>query len=208
MQVEAGFDRETGDRQPVGSGGGALARHGTLTNFRHRLWVSRGRREAGTLTWRPVPVHRLNAKKWCCALDNQNRVMSEMGGLVYLQRNDTDLMWKDWRRHPHASVVMDLGSDGLSGSNALMYMFLLSLTRIDDFAHGCNCDIRVMLKAVKYWSFWLLMMVCFNVVWGPDHDEGRLHQTRDTMQHLYETETHISCVLFKSMASDIHKEML
>lgn len=213
-EVERTFDvvgpqasQEAGQRKEV-------IGKGLACNLRHRLWLQRGRKKAGAETWRPRPTFRIAARRWAAALDNVVRVNTELEGLrafcPFLKDDGTrDAIWEDssWRQWRHLLVAMDLGSDGLTASNYLLYDQKLCMQRVDDFSHGGNCDVRVMLKGCGYWSYWLLQMVSFNTPFGPHQDNMRRTEIKEQMELAYQDENCESCVLFSGMAAALIEEL-
>ena len=62
-------------------------------------------------------------------------VQSHINGLAHFRYTAEDPKWKaeNWRAWPHVNLSMDLGPDGLCGSNAMMFHWLLNLTRYSFF---------------------------------------------------------------------------
>ena len=133
-------------------------------------------------------------------LDNQFLGSTEVGGLVFFQipKSLSSEGWSDWRRWPHFAAAMDLGGDGLSGSNAFEHFFFLCFSRWPDFAHGANRDIDGLLKALGLSGFIICMMVTWNSEFGPDKEHGRRQQRKECLLTYMSMNTPESAVLFKA----------
>ena len=126
---------------------------------RHRAWMERYTGGVRTGSWRPQVFHRKSAKKWLLMTDNQMKVSISTvpAGWAFFQPNPELPCWQHWSTWPWIGVSRDLGSDGLAASMALLYKYKVNTTFFDDFSHGANCDLKVCLKAVGLFQFWLLM---------------------------------------------------
>ncbi|CAK0797975.1 unnamed protein product [Prorocentrum cordatum] len=182
---------------------------GTMRANCHRAWLQRGRHQKGQ-SWRPAVLHRAAAASWCTALDNAMKHVTETDGLSYLRPDASD-KWHDanWRNWPHMSLPMDLGPDGMAGCNALLYKWKLNLTRIDEFSHGSNNDLKVYLKEIGMWDLAILLFIHFNVPFGPGKEGDRYrHLERvDTMRKIYDEETYRSVPCFQHYCNNIVQEM-
>ena len=177
---------------------------------RHKAWISRYHGGARVGSWRPVQLNRCGAKRWLANLDCQLRlqVATSPSGWKYFQYDASLPCWSHWSRWPWCGVAMDLGSDGLAASSALLHLYDCNNTRFDDFSHGANNDLKVTLKACGLFSFWLVCMISWNLPYGHDQDEQRRRQLRECMAHVYETETFESCVLFKEWSAQMLGEWI
>ena len=72
-----------------------------------------------------------------------------------------------WREWPHMNVGHDLGSDGLTGSSALLDKFDCNITRWPDFDHGLQRALVASLKSVYQYDLWVLLAVSWNFKHGP-----------------------------------------
>ena len=172
---------------------------------RHKAWISRYHGGARVGSWRPVQLNRCGAKRWLVNVDGQLRlqVATSPSGWKYFQYDASLPCWSHWSRWPWCGVAMDLGSDGLAASSALLHLYDCNITRFDDFSHGANNDLKVTLKACGLFSFWLVCMISWNLPYGHDQDEQRRRQLRECMAHVYEAETFESCVLFKEWSAQM-----
>lgn len=122
-QVDRAFDDEALVVPSGGSGAQNRKRaapvRATSVAKRQRLWMTTytGGTRVET-SWRPVQLRRVSSKRWMAALDNQLLVSSHCSGLRHFACG-VGPDWGDWRRWPHLTIVLDAGSDGLSGSFAL-----------------------------------------------------------------------------------------
>ena len=176
---------------------------------RHKLWLQPAGKRAnlGSGSMRPMTIHRCGAKRYLQNMDNQIRVMTQHSGLVFLVRKPADPLWLDWRTWPELTIVHDLGSDGNTAYHAAAYKLQLNLIRIGDFAHGGNCDFFNALKATNLFQFWLLFLIVLNVPFGPDDDQGRLHQFREVLKHVFSTRTPSTTPVFQEFSTNMVKEL-
>lgn len=81
---------------------------------------------------------------------------------------------------------MDLGADGNSGYHALERYWSLNCDMYNDQSHGACCDWDGMLKSVGAKTMWILMVVSWNMPFGPRKGgDLRLHQLRSCLQDFY-----------------------
>ena len=145
-------------------------------------WLKRGSKQDAGESWRPKEQYRLSAKRWACHIDNQLQVTGGVDGLKHFRWLADAEMWKDanWRQWRHLSISMDLGSDGVAAMHALMFHFLICIWMMPDPSHGCNRDVDLAICHLGLKPFWLLMMVCWNLPFGPDKDHYRFHQLKES----------------------------
>ena len=159
---------------------------------RHKSWLSRERGGQGHKdAWRPKKRFRISAEKWIVAVDKQLQVSTGFGGLSFILPKWDLPLWarSNWRKWPHAGGVLDQGGDGLSGAHALLYKPTLHLcfTPWYDWTHGGQRDCDVGFKAVGHYSTKLLFLVIFNMMQGPDKEEGmRFQQLQECLEHMIE----------------------
>ena len=125
----------------------------------------------------------MSAQRWVSHLDNQLRVATGWGGLVFFQRRPSSAVWKEsnWRRWPALVVSMDLGSDGNSAYHDLERKGGLFIDQIGDLSHAANRDTILALRSSGMFEWYLLMMTSWNLPWGPDRDSLRAHQLQTSM---------------------------
>ena len=174
--------------------------------FRHRQFLLRSADLTGR-GMRPAPVYRAAAKRWCMNLDNGIRVGTVWPGLSLFQKS-MDPRWDDWRSWPCLLVPMDLGSDGNCGIHALMYReeWRLNVIQLPDPSHAGNCCFNEALKDAGLFQVWLLFLLDWNLVFGPDDEHGRMMQLREAVQDCYTRNTPGTCALFLAFCKDIKKE--
>lgn len=171
----------------------------TVKQFKQKQWVERytgGSRHG----WRSTPLHRVAAKRWCAMVDSQLRRSTPCNGLKEFQRQSGDNRWTSWRTWPHLTICMDLGSDGLSGFMGCERRFHLNLDLAGDPNHHSNRDVINSLKSSKLFSFWLCMLISWNVPFGPNKDDLRFDELRATLRGVL-AQPYQENVLFMAMAN-------
>lgn len=211
-KVETGFDEE--EMTLCALQGAKKRKHEesedrifTYENARHRAWLQRGVQGSNKdQAWRPAKMYRVAAKRWAMSLDNHLRVCSSVPGLIHYQFKESDPDWSDWRRWPGLGVAMDRGSDGESAMNALIFMLKLNIWQWGDPSHGANRDLDMSLRHNNLWQYWLLMLISFNLPFGPDRDDYRYHQMRDAMKAYFATHCARDAYLYQSLSASIIAE--
>ena len=168
-------------------------------HHRHRAYLERaGANKKKELSWRPKQLHRVAAKKWLDAVDEQIRQMTDLPGLAAAKPDWESEQWRDanWRNWVHFQFAMDCGSDGVAATNACEHLWGLNIERIHDTAHACNCDHKQILRQMKLYNFYLCMAISWNLVFGPDRNHERRHQLHSCMRALYEKSVPESTPLF------------
>jgi hypothetical protein len=127
-EADRGFDNEhTADAPPKISRKRPYKEMvGTGSSFvlRHRSWLQR---DKGVTSWRPTQFFRVSAKKWAHAIDNQIRGSTIHKGLVRFLITPEMRKHLHWSLWPGLGIAADGGSDGVSGSFALLYFSLLNV---------------------------------------------------------------------------------
>lgn len=118
----------------VGRHGGS---RGTLGEATEGL-LQRGDRDTPSSSWRPAALHRTAARKWALAIDCKLRMPTDKGGIAGFQVDTTKPAFQDRRRFPLLVITSDLGSDGLSGFNALSRGLGVSCVLYPDPSHTCQ----------------------------------------------------------------------
>ena len=128
------------------------------------------------------------ANRWACHMDKQLQVSGGVNGLQHFISHGNTQMWKDsnWRLWRHLTISMDLGSDGVAAMHALMYGLLICLWLMPDPSHGCNRDVDLTICHLGLKPFWLPMMVCWHLLFGPDKDHYRFHQLKESHQWIFQ----------------------
>jgi hypothetical protein len=173
---------------------------------RHRAWLRRGRYGVVQAAWRPKKQHRVNAKKWLANTDNQLRVCTASRGWHFFVPCELPC-WKRWTDWPHASIGIDLGSDGLCAVQSMMYLFKANVILYPDMSHLYHRAQIGAMQDAGIFRMWLLLMVSWNLVHGKDLDDSRFIQLRHAMQEHYETHTHETSVLFQHFLPGLATEL-
>jgi hypothetical protein len=119
-------------------------------------------------------AHRVAAKRWMSAVDNQLKSSALAGGLAeFVWRADGAGDWGDWRRWPHLTCSLDLGSDGLSAYQALERKFVCNIDKLLDASHGTNRCMILGLQQSGLYSLWLRLMINNNLAFGPNRGSHR-----------------------------------
>jgi hypothetical protein len=106
------------------------------------------------------------------------------------------------------TVSMDLGADGNCAMHAAMYMFSLNLFCWPDASHGANRDFTLLLGILGMKSFWIMMLISWNMPHGNEHHrDGRYWQLRKAMSHYYSTQDPRTAVLFQDNVKQMRKEL-
>lgn len=153
----------------------------SVKQLRQKHWVERytgGSRDG----WRATPLHRVAAKRWCANLDSQLQVSTPCNGVQEFEPRSSDNRWASWRTWPHLTVACDLGADGLSGYMGCERKFLLNIDLSGDPNHHSNRDVINSLKSTNLFSFWLCMLISWNVPFGPNRDDMRFDELRRTLR--------------------------
>lgn len=177
---DSGIDYSQKEEQLVNRKGinGKMVQVSTSVDTRHRAWLQRGRFGAVQMAWRPQKQHRVSAKHWLGNTDNQLRIVTSSSGWRFFLPSKADT-WTHWSSWPHATIGIDLGSDGLSAVMSLMYYYrvnVLLYPDISDFFHRAQTQA---LKDAGLYRLWILLMVSWNLVHGKDLDEARFRELRD-----------------------------
>lgn len=202
IQVERGFDAEpAGNRKRTHD---EMCKDRVADRaHRQRRWLQRHSRTVPFGSWRPKKVHRVKSKQWLRMLDNQFRGSIGLSGLAVFRPGDSQ-SWASPFSWPYTAVAMDLGSDGNSGYHAMERTWSLNCDQYNDQSHGVNCDWSLMLGAVGARSMWILMLISWNMPFGPRRgDDLRLHQMRDCLKELYTTPDPNQVPLFGAFRDDM-----
>ena len=87
-------------------------------------------------------------------------------------------------------AVGDCGPDNVSASNALMYLFKCCFDFWGDPPHGCNRDTLNALNMSSLRQFWSVMLISFNLPFGPQNDNGWANLLDEAVKHLATTYSH------------------
>ena len=181
-------------RQDSAEGGDELG-----DTARQRAWLTRTATSVNPTSWKPVTWHRLAARKWALAIDNQLQYSTEYAGLKYFRRDESDL-WTRWEEWPTLGISIDLGSDGVAGWCALAYGYSVNTFLLPDASHSVQRSFEGMLKDSGLWDFWLLMLISWNLEHGPHTDRARHYQIKEALQTLLTNRTPAQVPLFQQLA--------
>lgn len=175
---------------------------------RHRAWLRRGP-GSKPATWRPQEMHRVAARKWLQALDNQISVSTGLPGLSFFVFDEAGADWAEesWSSWPALGLAMDLGSDGVAGANALMWHFGANAWIWADPAHSAQRSFDMALKQCGLMDFWMLCLITWNMEFGPYLDESRRNQLECCMNQLYTCAAPHEVPLYETLAPHIIEEV-
>lgn len=140
---------------------------------RQKCWLMRSSQDCAPKALRPPALQRTAAKRWLLALDAQLRCSTVHPGLQYFMYDLALPEWADWRRWPTLAVSMDLGSDRVAGYNALAHLYDGCVWQWPDPSHAAQRSFDQALRSTKLWDLWLLLMVSWNLEYGPWMEERR-----------------------------------
>ena len=152
---------------------------------RSRAYLSRHKKsqDAGH-SWRPTKIYRAAAKRWAVNIDCQLQHSTVLPGLSFF-RKSLEPCWATWHTWPHIVFGRDLGPDGEAATWAFSHgpaTLQLNCDTFDELGHGGNNDLKMTLRQVQLFQFWLLMLVSWNLHFGTDNDRSRYIQIRECMQ--------------------------
>ena len=176
------------------------------TQARQIAWLKRGTMQKVTTQapWRPKKIYRLATKKWLLALDNAFKQPSGKIGLAYFWEPPN----QNWRLWPHATIGMDLGSDGNCGFFAAERKYKLNVDQFNDPSHGLNRDWALACKGAGLWNFALCWLISLNLPYGPHKNDERRFQIRSAMTKLYTSGIKgMDLPLYAAFASEIIDEL-
>lgn len=172
---------------------------------RQRAWMSR-ESQAKPASWRPTRHYRLGAKWWLLALDNQVRQSTRFEGLSSFVRQESwdEASWAAW---PGFQLAGDLGSDGVAAWHCMVYHWRMNALLVPDESHSAKNAFTQMLKAVGLQSLVLLMVISWNLEFGPRQEETRRSDLRIALAACYENRTPSECPLFLQLLDAITSEL-
>ena len=74
-------------------------------------------------------------------------------------------------------------------------------------SHDICRDFDCLLKDLRAWNLFLLLLICWNLVFGPNKDEERYNQIRAALKHLFEHSSPAQCPLFQELAGRMVEEL-
>ena len=148
-------------------------------------------------------MRRVSAKNWLATLDNSFRVTTGLPGLSYFKAVAGSAVWEDWRQFPRLTVGMDQGPDGMCGLHAAQYHFGLNVEAFMDPSHGCHNDLDRSIQACGLRPLVLLLLVSFNLPFGPMREDYRHLQIKEHMRLCFERQCSHAQPLYVSLAGKI-----
>ena len=175
---------------------------------RQKQWRARGQADAQA-TWRPVKTHRSTTKGCLIRSDNVIRLFTYFQGWVSFKYDveNQDFADEKWDQWPFCNLVIDMGGDMLCMSNAMLYFWLMNVTRWTDGPHGCHRDMGLNVSAMNLGGLWKAFMIVWNLEHGPNDDDERYNEIRAQMKQVYAEETPNNSPLFKHHCDDIASEL-
>lgn len=127
-----------------------------------------------------------------------------VGGLNGFVRDGADPRWQGerWAHWPHLSIAMDQGADGISAA-WLLQQKAANISVFSDPSHGAWADTKQLLKDNQMFSWWLLLMVGWNVPHGLWNDDQRFALLSEGWDDVVKHEGARSSALFQNYAADI-----
>ena len=148
-------------------------------------------------------------QRWCDALDVQFRVTTGHSGLAHFLPVEGADQWSEANRirWPRLVLATDLGSDALCGYQALERRYGLNVDLSPDPAHGLHNDIKLALGGCQLYGFWLTLIAAMNLPWGPDKDEYRYLQLRESTLALHQGKRPGEMPLFQNFCPRIRRSL-
>lgn len=174
---------------------------------RQLAWLQRYAEGPTPSSWRLVKWHRVSSRLWVYSLDRQLLTSTASGGLAGFRYVAGASSWREWQSCPYLAVAMDLGSDGVCGWNALAWDFDINTVARPDPPHGCQRSLENCLRQSGCWDFWLLMLITWNLEFGPWQEAGRRNELGDTLGNLYTNFEPFECLLFLHHVGQMVKDL-
>ena len=165
---------------------------------RHRQWLRRnlpGGEAAALASYRPLKLSRVAAKRWLSNRDSQLQLHAGVGLELFVPKADCS-HWSCWRRWPYCAFALDLGSDGVAAMKWMEYKMKANVDMWPDAAHNCNRDLEAALRGEKLYTFWLCMVMVWNMPYGPFREHQRLHQISEALDELFHRSSYDEVPLF------------
>lgn len=148
---------------------------------RQRAWLRRNE-SSEPASWRPVKLHRRGVRARLLAHDNQIKNSTRFEGLSHFSYTEE---WGDWREWPQLTLSIDLGSDGVGAWHALGFHFHLNGVLYPDESHSCKNAFLEFAKALDIWDLLLILLVSWNLEFGPRQEESRRSDLRCALESCY-----------------------
>lgn len=140
---------------------------------------------------RPIKWHRVAAKRWLMALDNQLKTNTRFDGLQdFFHQPTWAISWRSW---PGLGLSMDFGSDGVAAYDALQNKYRANCWLFPGESHSIKNSFAKMLRATKCVDLWLLLLVSWNLDLGPRQEEARRSELRSELESCYASRRPPSC---------------
>ena len=159
------------------------------------------------VSWEPTTWHRLSARKWATAIDNQLAHSTHYGGLDYFRYKEASPLWSKWQHWPCLGLPMDFGSDGISAWCALAYGHNINTWIFHDQSHSAQRSFEGMIADANLKDFWLLMLISWNLEHGHHSDRFRMNQLRSSLASLLKERRPHQVPLFKKLAGSMVHEL-
>ena len=159
------------------------------------------------MTWRPIKYYRTATKRQVIRIDNQIRVSTRLDGLAFFEKDEKIEEWKDWRHKPNLHLATDCGSDCVSMYYALAFFYRLAVWFWPDPSHGCARSFDHFLNDLGLWNLWLLLLVTWNLEFGPHRDSERRNQIRTLLDTVYKFRKPHEVPIFEAAAPTIAAEL-
>ena len=153
-------------------------------------------------------VYRVAARRWVCNIDNQLQRSTCFHGLFSFIPNEAQGKWEDrnWRGWPGIGFARDGGSDGNTGIHACLHLFKMNCWDWMDNSHSSGRSFEGALKDAGLWEMWLLLLISWNLPWGPNDDEYRRNQLDEGMKHFFTLNTEES-PMFQDHVCEIAQDL-
>lgn len=122
-------------------------------------------------------------------------------------QDETSELWSTWSSWPYLAVNADLGSDALSGYQALQRHCALNCDLVPDVSHGVHNDVKLALSATGLYGFFIVAVCAFNLPWGPDRDEFRYQQIREAVIKMHSNRQPWQMPIFQAMAPKLLQDL-
>lgn len=115
--------------------------------------------------------------------------------------------WGGWREWPGLSICCDLGSDGVSAWHALSYFWEVNAWLFPDESHSCKHSFMQVVKNIGAWPLLLILLVSWNLEFGPRQEEARRSELRLALHRCYLERRPSQCPLFMVLAPRMVQEL-
>ena len=149
--------------------------------------------------WRPLTYHRVSIRKAALQVDNHIRTSTCLEGLRYFRVDDRSSdKWKDPSRSPMLHFSTDSGSDMLGLWCWMAFGASMMALWWPDPSHMNSRAFDGTLKQAGLWPLWLLMLITWNLEFGPYQDSERKDQLRAVLSNIYQHKQPCDVPLFEA----------